>query len=169
MNIDNYPNSYIYKFPLISFFTIDLNQSVKEKLKPGEVLTNATALKIFKQIKLKSDVLSFLTKPIVLIPLSASILVTGFFIPVPGSAVIATAIAVGVFVLSLLSSFVLGYSIQNRGNLSKLSQEYKDQSRRAAEYIRAIKASNQEIVFSLDKKPASDINRISCEILNGCW
>lgn len=149
LNIDYYPNKQ-FQFSCFSIpvynFKIDLNQAVKEKLNRGQELTNALALKIFKQIKLKSDVLSFLTKPIVFIPLAAALLATDFFLPKTGIVLV----AVGVMIRAL-GGFMLGISISDSFDnfLYPLSQAYSDQSRRAAEYIQNLESSNQEIVFTL--------------------
>ena len=145
LNIDHYPNKSFKILPCTPDFTIDINQSVKERLKEGELLTNATALKIFKQIKLKSDILSFLTKAIVLIPLSTAIMIAGFCIPPAGIALLAARVFV-----AALGGCIVGFSIENYFNnfLPRLSQAYSDQSERAAEYIQKLKSSNQEFVFA---------------------
>lgn len=147
LNIDHYPNKNFKVFSFTPVFTIDLNQSVKERLKAGEVLTNATAIKIFKQIKLQSDILSFLTKPIVLISLGASIFLAGLLIPATGLALGAARVLV-----CALGGGILGFSIENyflSSFLSQISEAYADQSKRAAEYIKKLEASNQEFVFAL--------------------
>ena len=54
--IEEYPYASFAFISGLKPITIDLTQSVKEKLKKGERLTNETALKIFKQIKWKSDI-----------------------------------------------------------------------------------------------------------------
>lgn len=145
LNVDHYPNKFFNLsifFVFNHIFKVDLNQSVKEKL-GSQQLTNALALKIFKQIKLKSDVLSFLTKPIVFIPLSVAVFAAGFVLPQTGIALAAIGI-----MLCTLGGGMLGISIRDNF-LSQLSQAYSDQSKRAAEYIKNLESSNQEFVFKL--------------------
>lgn len=145
LNIEHYPGKRFRMFSCAPEFSVDLNNSVKEKLKTGEQLTNATALKILKQIKWKSDILSFLTIPIVAISLSAGVLVAGFCIPAFN-----TALFVAHIFVRVLGGMMLGFSIENscKGFLPELSQAYSDQSQRAREYIRTLEA-NQEMQIVL--------------------
>ncbi len=148
LNIEHYPNksfqvSFLF-FPLPKF-TIDLNQSVKEKLGENQELTNSLALKIFKEIKLKSDILSFLTKPIVLIPLSFAVLAASFALPATGI----VALKVIGLIAWALGCCILGFAIREPDYLSQLSRAHSDQSKRAAEYIQNLESSNHEFVFTV--------------------
>lgn len=142
---------HIDHFPGVAFYVcnrevgIDIHKSVKEKLGKEAQLTNATALKILKEIKWKSDVLCFLTKPVVAISLSAAVLVAGFCIPAVGVALLAARI----FVCSVGGGMV-GFSVGSsvNGFLSQLSDAYSQQSRMAAIYIEGIEGANQEIKFT---------------------
>ena len=148
IDISHYPQrSFNLIGGITPTFTVDLNQSVKEKLKEGEKLTNETALKIFKQIKWKSDVLSFLTKPVVLLPLAAILFGVSFSMPVATG----LALKIASLVFSVLTGLFLGYILWNflNGILPQLSQAYKQQSERANEHIRALKAANHELEFNL--------------------
>lgn len=149
LNIDHYPDRTFKILPCTPFLNIDLNESVKKKLKEGEVLTNATALKILKQIKLKSDVLSFLTKPIVLISLSTVIMIAGSFIPVAVAGAAAVVLIAAQVLVVALGASIFGYTVENYFNdfLPQISEAYRDQSQRAADYIQRINSSNQEFVF----------------------
>lgn len=146
LNIAHYPNltftGNILFFPLR--LKIDLNESFKEKLGNSQA-TNALALKILKQIKLKSDVVSFLTKPVVFIPLSVVVTIAGIVIPPTG--IILTAISI---ILCLVGGTMLSISIRSSYDnyLSLVSQAYSDQSQRAATYIQQIESSNQQLTFT---------------------
>jgi hypothetical protein len=149
LSIEHYPNkSFGVRFyPRIFSFTIDLNQSVRNKLKAGEVLTNELAVKIFNQIKWKSDVLSFLTKPVVFIPSAVAVTVAGFAIPMTGVALTVTSLA-----LCSLGGFMGGLSYMELCSnkiLSELSQAYSEQSTRAAEYIKKLENSNIDLKIVL--------------------
>lgn len=149
LNIPHYPNISVQQSLFFVFtynFKIDLNQAVKEKLGRGQELTNALALKIFKQIKLESDILSFLTKPIVFIPLSVAVCTAGLVWPETGVALV----AIGIMICAL-GGGMLGTSIREPFDnfLSQLSQAYSNQSKRAAEYIKNLESSNQEFLFTL--------------------
>jgi len=138
------------RWPSSCSFRIDFNQEVREKLK-GEELTNALALKIFKQVKLKSDILSFLTKPIVCISLLVAMTAIGVCLPIflpatPAMVVIALgitgcllAIVLGGIGADVLVRDVLANLIsdddKDRSLLTQLSQAYRDQSEQAAHYI----------------------------------
>lgn len=144
LNIEHYPNRPFKVFT--HGFMIDLNQSVKEKLGAGQKLTNALALKIFNEIKLKSDILSFLTKPIVFIPLSVAVFTAGFLLPETGIALV----AIGIMICALGGAMLsISRAERSNGFLSNLSQAYSDQSKRAAEYIQEVRSSQQELVFTL--------------------
>lgn len=131
--------------PLISY-TIDFTQSVRNLMGKNENLTNETALKIFKQIKLKSDIISFLTRAIVFIPLT--------FVPFGLAAVTSfrmTLLPLSMFFSALGGSMLglLAYAfIDNR--LSKISKAYSDQSQQAADYIKKLETSKQEFVFRFE-------------------
>lgn len=150
LNIEHYPNHRFELFPFPDF-TIDLNESVKKQLKRGETLTNTTALKIFKEIKSKSDILSFLTKPITLISLGASISAFGILMAALCPPFVAPVFIVITILIGILGAKIFAYSILNYVNdfLPELSRAYADQSEKAAEYIRILEASNQELVFKL--------------------
>lgn len=156
INIEHYPNKNFSIFPFTPVFSVDLNKSVKEKLNEGEQLTNATALKILKQIKWKSDIFSFLTKPIVAIALSAGVFGVGLAISAAGAAGLAipvvgiALVAAGLFV-SVLGIAMVGHFIENslNGLLSRLSQAYRDQSQRASEYIGTLETADHEMRFVL--------------------
>jgi len=136
-------------------FTIDLNQTVREKSR-GEVLTNESALKIFKQIKLKSDILSFLTKPVVFFPLVFAVApaLTAISCSLP---VIHGAMAI-VRVAAIIISFVVGAfgvglfwaHIFKSASLSELSQAYNDQSIKASQYIMQIETAKKPLQFIFD-------------------
>lgn len=143
LRIDHYPNQLFainFPFGLNYTFKVDLNQSFKDKL-GSEQLTKALALKIFKQIKLKSDILSFLTKPIVFIPLSVAAFAAGSTLPNAGIALIATRL-----IVCLLGYGMLRMSLEVNF-FSLLSQTYSNQSKRAAEYIKNLESSNHELAF----------------------
>jgi len=147
INVECYPNRNFQWLFFTPMFNVDINQAVKDKLRPGEQLTNATALRIFKQIKWKSDMLSLLTKPIVSISLSCIVLLAGFFIPASGIALYAARVFV-----STVGGSMVGYSFENgfNGFLPLLSRAYRDQSQRASEYIRIIEnAAGHEKRFVL--------------------
>ena len=149
-NIEHYPNRRFDIFPFTPTVSVDLNKSVKKKLSDGEQLTNATALNILKQIKWESDILSFLTKPIVAIVLSNGVLGAGLCIPAAGIVLWLARIFV-----SVLGGGMLGFSIENsfrclgkslciKGLFPQLSQAYSDQSQRANEYIRTLEGTDHE-------------------------
>ena len=148
ININHYPGREFYLIEgLTPAFAVDLNQSVKEKLKEGERLTNETALKIFKKIKWKSDVLSFLSKPVVLISAAVTLSAIAFSSPV------ATGLALKIIrsVFFAFTGAFFGYSIWSslNGSLSQISQAYKEQSERANKHIKTIEAADHELEFNL--------------------
>ncbi|MCP5506702.1 MAG: hypothetical protein H7A37_00135 [Chlamydiales bacterium] len=153
VRIESNPSVAFRTFPSLVTYSIDLNRSIKEKLKAGEQLTNATALKILKQIKWKSDVISFLTKPVFVISLSSGVFLAGMctlivapFIPVAGIVLFAVGLLFGT-----LGVGMLGDSIKHSlsGFLPFLSQAYGIQSRQASEYIRIIEDADHELQFVL--------------------
>lgn len=143
LHIEHYPAvGFVGPITSIPWF-IDIHEAVKGKLKEGEQLINATALKIFKQIKWKSDVYGFLTKPVVLISLSAAILTIG--VAIRSVTERGPAYVAGVIV-SALGAGLLGFVVQNtyNGFFSKLSEAYRDQSNKAKEYIGQIEAAKDQ-------------------------
>lgn len=155
LNIEQYPNKTFLLSSLTPAFNINIQNAVKGKLQLNEQLTNATALKIFKQIKWESDVLSFLAKPIVLIPLSVAICATSFLLQPTALPLI----ILKVFI-STLSGGLVGYSLENsyNGFLSKLSLAYSEQSSRANEYIRTLENHEGEMEFSFVRPVTLHIN-----------
>jgi hypothetical protein len=144
INFEHSPYQTFQLLPCLPEVTIDMSRSVQNKLKPGEQLTNATALRILRQIKRESDVLSFFTRPIVLISLSivGVLTATTLFLMNPILRV-AGAIAL------VAACGVAGYTIENtfNGFLPKVSRAYSEQSRLAAEHIRTIENSTHELSF----------------------
>ena len=148
LQISSNPNKDFYLFSIFStpygFFNVNLRRSVEAKTK-GEALTNATALNIFKQIKWKSDVLSFLTKPVVCISLSAGLLVGSLFLP-----------SISLSLLKILpyicgiAGGLLGYSIENsiKGFLPAVSQAYREQSEEAAKCIAILEQADHDMTFT---------------------
>ena len=144
--IEHYPE-VLFSFPVLGCsFNVDLNESVQSKLKPGEQLTNATALKILKRIKVESDILSFLTKPIVAFPLSIGVAALGLGL----TAVAGVVACIASLFFCILGGSMLGFYIKNsfNGSLPRVSEAYGAQSRLASEYIEAIKAAEGEITFT---------------------
>lgn len=139
---------YFFCIPVFDF-KMDLDQAVKEKLNNGQKLTNDLAIKIFKEIKLKSDVLSFLTKSVVFITLSATVSIIGFLLPLTG-------IVLGILkvTLCLLGGYLVGMVMKLPNNfLSQVSQAYSEQSKQAAEYILQLESSKQEFVILTNMQP----------------
>lgn len=145
LKIEHYPNKSFAIFSFTPEFDVNLSKSVRENLSENEQLTNATALKILKEIKLKSDVLSFLTKSIVAFPLSAGILIAGLSFPVIGT----VSLIAGIF-LGALGGGMFGYCIENSLFLSLMSKAYSDQSERAGEYIKTLETTDHEMQFELE-------------------
>lgn len=85
-----------------------------------------------------------MTKPIVVFSLSVGVLIAGLYMSAAGTALSVA----GVFV-SMLGGVMFGFSLEHsfNGFLSKLSQAYSDQSQRASEHIRALEASDDEMMF----------------------
>lgn len=146
INIDHYPARRFILCGCTPIFSVDLNQAVKEKLKNGEQLTNATALRILKEIKWKSDIRSFLTKPIVAISVSLGVLIAGLCIPTA-----ITVLTVTSMLLQILGAGMLGYSLENYWNdfLPDLSRAYSALSQKASEHITVLEAASQEMQFVL--------------------
>lgn len=146
LNVTHYPNKTFALFSWTPSFCVDINRSVRAKLRTGEQLTHEKALEIFKQIKWESDALSFLAKSIVLIPLSLAIITAGFLIP-PFSLDL---LVIGALVCGL-GGGILGFSIENTWNgfLPELSQAYSEQRQRASEYIQMLEVSTQEVTLVL--------------------
>lgn len=131
-----------------STFNINLNESVQKYLQPGQELTNELALKIFKKIKLKSDFMAFITKPVVMITTAVALLIAGFAIPPINTALV----ILGILVCAIAGG-LLGFSIENTfrsGFLPKLSQAYHDQSVLVSQYIRDLKGNNADVRYVLN-------------------
>ena len=144
LDIKNVPGTR-FGLPFGCSFNVGVKESVQSKLKPGEQLTNATALKILKRIKLESDIKSFLTKPIVAIPLSIGVLALGLGLTAVAGVV---AFVAGLFFAGL-GGGMLGFCAENslNGFLPNLSKAYRIQSIQASKYIRQIDAAEGEINF----------------------
>jgi hypothetical protein len=141
-NIQNYPNQRFSLFSFSPIFHVNLSMSVRKKLNIGEQLTNATALKILKQIRWESDIASFLTKPIVCVSLSTGLIFASMYISMTG---------VISFVANIFLGGLFGYCVENsiNGFLPAISQAYADQSRLASRHINNLAAATDEMTFTL--------------------
>lgn len=133
-------SSIMFQIRPFSPFRLDLAQAVRDK-QHSETLTNAVAIRILKEIRIKSQIMSFLTKPVVLIPvgilLVAGALTASFLIPPSTSLVLNIASIIFCALLSGVAGGFLGFSIENTftGFLPQLSEAYNDQARHASHYI----------------------------------
>lgn len=143
MNFIPHPNG---SFDLSCFgislhrFQININQSFREKLENNKP-TQALTLKILKQIKLKSDILSFLTKPVVFISLSVAVMTTGFVLPATGIVLVAIRTMSVVLGSRILDFFMRS---NNDNFLSRVSEAYGKQSQQAATYITVLESCHDE-------------------------
>lgn len=124
-------------------FEINAKNSIKKRLPHAEFVTNEQALKVLKYIKIKSDVMSFLTKPIVFISLGALVLVTGAYC----AALSTHCFALGILGVPLASigGGLIGFGFENgilRKWLVELSKAYANQSKIAADLIAQITTEN---------------------------
>lgn len=144
VNINNRPDLLIMG---CCNFTVSMHDSVQRRLNQGEVLTNARAVEILKQVKLKSDVMWFITKPIVVIPFSIALLIGSFCIP----ATTIVALAILNILLCGVAGGLVGFTIQNTWNnmLPQLSQAYSDQSQEASALIVQLEA-NPDVVPTMN-------------------
>ena len=117
-------------------FTVSVEDSLKAYSKPGQdVLTQQAGLKALKTIQWKSDLLSLLTKPCVLIGIGCILLGGAIALSYVVTAVALTVIAL--MVLRCTGAFLIGYAIQNgcNGTLKKMSGAYDRRSADAAALI----------------------------------
>ena len=136
VTIPNQPESSQHFQICCCSVTVGLSASLRKKT-PTTELTGEVAIPSLKQIKRKSDVLSFLTNPKVFTVLSVAVLLAGVFLPI--------------FALSLVVCFVggamLGYAIvdacRTNKTLPSLSEAYKKQSTDAEGFIKAINAERR--------------------------
>jgi len=155
LRIEHHPNKsfepFCFREISLSYrFKIDLNQAVREKSR-GEALTNDSALKILKQIKLKSDILSFLTKPVVFFPSLFALTTATLCLPViPGA--VGTVVVAAKVISYVVSFFGVGYmmaEIFETPFFSKISNAYNKQSSAAATYIALIELAQEPVAFFL--------------------
>lgn len=153
LNIEHYPNNRTYFINFLNKsifeFKIDIQESVKGKLKEGEQLTNETALTIFKQIKRKADVLSFLTKPVVALSLTTIMFAISSGTPAPKQALASIAKSIADAITAILFGLTIKLSID--GFMTQISQAYKDQSNKVKEYIAQVEAEvakKQQMTFT---------------------
>lgn len=141
LTIEHYPNARLQIGGRL--LTIDLHEAFQKKL-AGEQLTNAKAIIILKEIKWRSDVLSFFTKPVVLIPFSIIVLISSFLCPLSHIAFIILGI-----LLASIGGGLLGGSVYFTYNkiLPKISEAYSQLSTRASEYVRQIEVANRPMNF----------------------
>ena len=148
--IDHYPQKVFSFFdhfgPIIS---VNLNIAFIKQLKPHDKLTNALALKIFNRIKIHATILSFLTKPVVVISFSGAIAALGAGLLINGLVLTGLCIC-------LLGIVLLGASIKSsrHGVLSELSQSYQKLSEKAASHSKTIQLSKgADLIFTFKTPP----------------
>lgn len=156
MNINSVtiPNEVITAFSINFFGKNILNVSINlgesfQKRADLNTLTTETAIKILKNIKLKSDILSCLTKPVVLIPLSLTVMTVGF---------IFSAFSVNSFALSFLGILfsavgggMTGLSLKFTFTdlLPLVSKAYRKQCQLAEQLIKELEANpNAKIIVA---------------------
>lgn len=147
LNIEHYPASR-FSFPyLLPNIYVDINQAVRDKLKPGEQLTNRTALRILNQIQWKSTIAAIVTKPSFLIICSGVVMFSGFLIPATSTALLAARVG-----LAALGGYGFGFVYDNTQNnfLPRLSLAFELQNERAKNYIFRINLAQEELNFRLD-------------------
>lgn len=148
LHIESYPN-LPFRLKTLCYtrdFTIDVSQAVKKKLGEKQEVIHSLALKILKAIKWKSDILAFLTKPIIFIPLSFVTVAAGWFFSVKGLIV-----RIIGMIVSFIGGTMLGISFSKDFLSSKISKAYRDQSERLSEYIEYVKNSKENVHFSFNK------------------
>lgn len=134
--------------------TVDLNATIQEQLPQDEILTRDLALSILKNIKLKSDVISFFTKPALLITLAvvtSALIISATLVgvialaklPVLTTGMIVATVALRCFsaIICALSGYMISAFISNREQFSTISTLYAQQSARAAGYIARIESN----------------------------
>lgn len=111
-------------------FKVSIFHSVSEQ---STGFNRETALKIFQEIKVKSDILCIISKPITVISFGAAVLIGGALLALSG---IVALVAAGIFI-AVVGAGILGYGIYNtcNGLLTELSEAYANQSQKAQELI----------------------------------
>lgn len=129
--IPHSPNAHFFIFG--NALTIDLNLSVKKRLGSDNDLTNEKAIKIFKDIALKSNLVAFLTSSSVIVVFASLAFTAAFIISVNITTPILVITQIFLFVFG---GSILGYAFFNPFNtISLISQAYTTQGKLAQEQL----------------------------------
>jgi len=105
---------------------------------PGEELTNDTAIRILRQIQRESELLSFATKPAVLLSISLSLSIISLaMLPASGTAFLVADLFCTIFGIGMLGPAILlccGYP-KDLANLSHLYAEYSKKVQEHLDFI----------------------------------
>ncbi|MEM1283110.1 MAG: hypothetical protein AAGG81_06105 [Chlamydiota bacterium] len=131
-----------YNHPFFKI-NINLNESVKSYLDKGEKLTNKKSIEILKSIKWKSSLKSFLTKPIVIIPMGIAISAVGIALAGAFPPIFPLALLVATVGGAILGTSVGAYW---KGDLQEISKAFSQESKYAEELLeKLVKDKNLEL------------------------
>lgn len=165
------PASYDFYFQKCNgetalLFSIKFNLSDSIKEKSTETLTKNTAIKILKKIKLKSDVLSFFTRPIVFNTLlsalmNASIVGLLGLLAISTGGMVPLGLVIGLMVSSVIFGLVVGGVMERKGSENPhdivfLYRAYKEQSMEAQRLINLLSKKNDDC--RIDFEPEIETN-----------
>lgn len=134
-------------------FRISLVDTLNRKVNVAE-LTNLTALKVLKEIRFESSLLSLALSPVAIIILSASvpcILFGAIVITGVETALITLALLVAAVAFTLTIAHILDNTIGN-DDLHKMSRAYENQAREAKDYVATLERQVTELTFRTEYK-----------------
>ncbi len=146
LRIENYPNSRFNLLPCCKETRVSLSQSFRAHISNDDKLTKETALPILKQIVWESEVCSFFTRAIVLIPIGVVTTLLGYSIP----AISITLLAIRMIV-SFAGGFIIGYAVENHFNgfLQQLREAHMNLASRGKAYIERLETAEGEVEITL--------------------
>lgn len=139
-------------------FQLDLQKTLRKKTHLGEgvqTITHVKALKTLKQVERCSRVISWITKPSIVVWTGLMLAGGGLIITLFTPAIVSTALATALFVFGLsLASIGTGWSVfglmagHYRGNfLTNFSEAYQQQAQQAASLHQNLMSSTADLVL----------------------
>lgn len=159
VELDKHPLGPYQLYPGLPFFTIDLNECIRKRLKlpPGQhTIKKVKALKILKSIKRKAEIQSFLFKtPVVLLNGVACTGIASLVLRIGIVALAVNALALGLIAnivgtgLALFAGAVFGYTLVSflTARLPALSNGFKHEALDAAEKIQELENEDDDAVL----------------------
>lgn len=139
-------------------FQLDLHKTIRRNsrlAKGNQTITHIKALKILKHVERQSLVISWITKPSIVVWTGLMLAGGGLIITLFTPALVSTALATAFFVIGLFTTAIgAGWSAfglmtgHYRGNfLTNFSDAYQEQAQRAASVRRNLMASKSELII----------------------